>query len=404
MKVQETVPVRAFATGRNGVMIRDCGRIRLVADEQVTFQTDDGTEYDVVRKSWGYYATPSTNSRLAGFGLRAVLARSVEGRLYVLLVQAGREAEFRAYCLSEGLSALLWLDGLPEHSKDLDRLLGLGDAPVDEACVCGSSTLELIHEFRQPPSVEIRFELAKGETYFRRLLRCRACRHVLSKHELDDSKLYQGDYVTSNYGAEGLKRTFDKINALDPKRSDNVGRVNTVAAFTKNWFEEKGRGASFSPSVLDIGSGLCVFLHRLKDEQGWKCTALDPDARACKHAEENVGVRVIQGDLMKVTPEPAFDLVTLNKVIEHSHFPIQMLTRARGFLSKGGLVYVEVPDAEGALDEGPDREEFTIDHPHAFSATSLSLCLDRAGFRLASMQRLREPSGKFTLRAFAGRE
>ena len=68
---------RAPTTGARS----DCGRIALAPDEQVTFTTEAGGEYDVTRKSWGFYATPSINGRLKTFGLRAALVRNVAGRV-----------------------------------------------------------------------------------------------------------------------------------------------------------------------------------------------------------------------------------------------------------------------------------------------------------------------------------
>src|SRR5881628_2648488 len=80
MKVSERNPPREFQTGRGEpIVIRDCARIRLEPDEQVTFVTPAGAEYDVARKAWGFYATPSLNGRLLNFGLRAALIRSFVG-------------------------------------------------------------------------------------------------------------------------------------------------------------------------------------------------------------------------------------------------------------------------------------------------------------------------------------
>jgi hypothetical protein len=50
--------------------------------------------------------------------------------------------------------------------------------------------------------------------------------------------------------------------------------------------------------------------------------------------------------------------------------------------------------------EGPEREEFFVDHWHVFSATSLTVLARRAGLWLQRLERLREPSGKYTLQAF----
>ncbi len=104
-------PPREFEVGfdKKGV-IRDCGTMRLAPDEQITFVTDAGNEYDVTRKDWGFYAGPSLNGRLAGFSLRAVLTKNRIGRYFVLLVERGKEAAFERYVREEPLQIISWLD------------------------------------------------------------------------------------------------------------------------------------------------------------------------------------------------------------------------------------------------------------------------------------------------------
>jgi hypothetical protein len=104
-------PPRIYAAGfERKVTIRDCGSLRLDPDEQVTFVTDSGRQYDVTRKEWGFYATPSLNGRLTSFGLRGVLVRNRNGRYFLLLVEVGREERFEAYRDSENLELVAWLD------------------------------------------------------------------------------------------------------------------------------------------------------------------------------------------------------------------------------------------------------------------------------------------------------
>lgn len=111
VKVTPRVPPRTFAVGRrHPIVLKDCARIELDADEQVTFVTQAGAEYDVARKSWGFYATPSLNGRLREFGLRAVLVKSPAERFYVMLVERGQEAGFHDYLILEGHSIVTWLD------------------------------------------------------------------------------------------------------------------------------------------------------------------------------------------------------------------------------------------------------------------------------------------------------
>lgn len=270
------------------------------------------------------------------------------------------------------------------------------NASID--CPCENRYFEPGFRYEAPPGGEVRFPLAGA--YRREFRRCAACGHWMGFHALDLSGLYSGDYVDATYGsAEGLRRNFERIVALPAERSDNVGRVRRIAAFARERFgEAPGR------TLLDIGAGLGVFPHRMK-EAGWRVTALDPDARSVVHLREHVGVGAVQADFLTASLEGLgrFDAITFNKVLEHVERPVAMLARARQSLASGGFVYVELPDALAAR-EGAGREEFFIDHHHVFSPASLALLAERAGFVPLAIERLREPSGKFTLRGFLAAE
>ncbi len=111
MKINPIEPPRTFIVGHGApIEMKDCARVELEADEQVTFVTASGTEYDLARKSWGYYATPSLNGRLAKFGLQAVLIKSTDLKFYVYLVEKGKEADFHAYLEKEKNSIVCWLN------------------------------------------------------------------------------------------------------------------------------------------------------------------------------------------------------------------------------------------------------------------------------------------------------
>lgn len=110
MRVDLNDPPRSFTVGR-GIEIKDCGKIALAPDEQLTFLTEAGAEYDLVRKDWGFYATPSLNGRLPQFGLRAALIQNRQSkRYYVVLVEKDREAAFQSYLAAEDLRIVHWLD------------------------------------------------------------------------------------------------------------------------------------------------------------------------------------------------------------------------------------------------------------------------------------------------------
>lgn len=120
VKIDIKDPPRRFRVGNSVKFdMQDCARIELQADEQVTFVTERGAEFDVARKDWGFYATPSLNGRLVDFGLRAVLIRNtLTERYFVLLVERSMEAAFEAYLIQESCEIVAWLDS----GKSLDNI------------------------------------------------------------------------------------------------------------------------------------------------------------------------------------------------------------------------------------------------------------------------------------------
>jgi len=261
-------------------------------------------------------------------------------------------------------------------------------------CSCGRRHDQPAFCYDAPPPGETRFDL-RNVPYHRAYLRCSVCAHWYSDNPMDVGNLYDGAYVDSTYG-EGLRRTFERILALPPEKSDNFGRVARVLAYAA-----ANLPGVRSPALLDVGSGLGMFPYRMK-EAGWRCTALDPDSRAAAHIREVIGVEVIAGDFMSISEEQlgAFDVISFNKVLEHLLDPVVMLQKAARHLKSGGFMYVEVPDGEAAAAEGPGREEFFIEHHHVFSAESVRMMARHAGLNALVVESVREPSTKFTLRAF----
>lgn len=113
MKFIEKHPPRKFEVGyEQKSIIKDCGTVKLEFDEQITFVTELDNEYDVTRKEWGFYATPSLNGRLLNFQLRAVLAKNRMDRFFIMLVENGKEDLFQKYVDAEVLTVVCWMDNL----------------------------------------------------------------------------------------------------------------------------------------------------------------------------------------------------------------------------------------------------------------------------------------------------
>jgi 2-polyprenyl-3-methyl-5-hydroxy-6-metoxy-1,4-benzoquinol methylase len=264
-------------------------------------------------------------------------------------------------------------------------------------CPCSGRHLAEAFVYDAPPAGEVRFDLATAQ-YARAYDCCGLCGHWFGRHAIDLAALYERDYVDATYGSPaGMHARLEHVLALPPERSDNTGRVARLTAFAHARFGP----ATTRKRLLDVGAGIGVFPAAMK-AAGWTVIAVEPDPRTTAHLRNAVGVEAHAVPVEKLASmqiEPV-DAITFNKVLEHVEDPVTMLAAARPLLAAGGFVYVEVPDAEGAAVHGPGREEFFIEHHHVFSAASTVMMAERAGFATLAVERLREPSGKFTLRAF----
>ena len=113
MKINYNEPHRSFYVGKDDeIKIDDCGSISLENNEQVTFLTECKREYDVVKKDWGFYATPSVNNRLRKEGFKCALVKNKEDSLYVMLVEENKLKSFENYIKEEENHIVMWLDEL----------------------------------------------------------------------------------------------------------------------------------------------------------------------------------------------------------------------------------------------------------------------------------------------------
>lgn len=148
----------------------------------------------------------------------------------------------------------------------------------------------------------------------------------------------------------------------------------------KGIFSRKKRGA-----ILDIGSGLGLFLSKFK-EKGWEVLGTDISQDVAKYSKKAFGVKVLVGDVVKLDlPKKHFDVVTMNGVFEHVYTPRKTLTKIRQLLKDEGILVIVVPNIEslGSLIYGkgwyhlqPGR------HIYQFSPKTLSQLLEETSFSI----------------------
>ncbi len=258
--------------------------------------------------------------------------------------------------------------------------------------LCAQRDSHKVMEILKKPDRETDFGI---EDYHREIFRCNYCGVYFNVHSYDFDKLYQGKYNEATYGNK-IKKNYDHIMSLPEDSSDNKGRVKRIVCFSGSLGQDPKK-----TDVLDIGSGLCVFLGELK-KYGFRTHSIDPDRISTKHAKDNVGVdSAFCGTIDEYSSDRKFDIITLNKVLEHIKNPIDVVIKAKKFLKPGGFFYIELPDGENALKNEYLSEEFFIEHHFIFNCKSFDFLLSKSGLTSMKMESIVDPSGKYTIFSFA---
>jgi len=111
MKNNLTDQPRKFIVGKDkDIQISDYGTIQLKPNDMMSFKTDLGKEYDVAAKEWGFYATPSLNSRLVKEGFKTALVKNAQSQYFVMVVENEHMMLFEQYLEKEENQVVEWLD------------------------------------------------------------------------------------------------------------------------------------------------------------------------------------------------------------------------------------------------------------------------------------------------------
>ena len=99
---------RIFKVGNN-IKLNNVADIYLKSNELITLK-DKKKEFDITKKSWGYYATPSIDKRLNKNGyLTAIIKNKNTKNIFVVLVDKNKKKLFLKYIKKENIKVLKWL-------------------------------------------------------------------------------------------------------------------------------------------------------------------------------------------------------------------------------------------------------------------------------------------------------
>ena len=246
--------------------------------------------------------------------------------------------------------------------------------------------------FNSKPKNEKDYGL-KGK-YLRKYFKCKICEHHISDHNYDLNSLYSKKYVEAHYGNyNDLKKNFYKIKNLKSNNSDNYKRCLRINSFFKK--------INKKIKTLDVGAGLGVFADRLKSAKFQYFSLIETNNLNVKFLKEFLKFKKTfkkKSDLKS----NKFDLITMNKVIEHVPKPTTFVKNYLKYLKSNGIIYIEVPNVDAKHDPiNFERQEFFIEHHHVFSKLSLLSMLFKLKLKILKIKKIKEPSSKYTIFCFA---
>jgi SAM-dependent methyltransferase len=262
--------------------------------------------------------------------------------------------------------------------------------------LCGSNDSKFLFNYK---GRDLYLEKLKPVNFRLSWYACRNCGVFFSRQHRDIEKVYEdGRLYDAQYDEKGIKQRFQKIMRLRGYESDNSRRVKRIKSFHKRYISESGiRKAKFR--VLDIGAGLGVFLAKFLDNT-YDGYALEVNKVAARHIRRELKIPVYRALVQDFKINRKFDLITLNKVIEHIKKPLGVLRAIKDMLSENGLSYLELPDTRSYESGGSASDAFASGHYMVYNPASVAYLVNKAGYEVLNINRIFEPSGKHTIYAF----
>jgi len=194
-------------------------------------------------------------------------------------------------------------------------------------------------------------------------------------------------------GLDQVQYETTRVDPADDSHKYNLDKDQSFRALARH-VRPPGR-------LLDIGCGNGRLLY-LAQRAGWRVKGLELSANMAAFVREELGIDVVVGNFLDVTPERedawAYDVVVLRHVLEHLPDPLQAMDRISGFLKPGGHLLLEMPNIEAmtkkwsrlvvgaGLYKRSFGDDFMAGHCNEFSIRSMRYLAQQTGYQVIAWE------------------
>jgi len=240
---------------------------------------------------------------------------------------------------------------------------------MDSSCeICKGALVK----FTEPIVIE-----STGYIYTPATWRCLACGLVQVRFASQvGAEAWRGYYERDgDYHRECVLAGFDSFDA----RLAHDLRLARIRVENLSRFLSRG-------NLLDVGTSNGA-LPTVACELGFAAFGIEPDEWVVQEARAH-GAHVMPGifeDYVKCLPDASMDVVTFIDSFEHLLHPAPVLEQTHRVLGRGGLIVIEMPDADapGFAEQGAEWKHFKPrEHAYLYGKRHVEMLLKEHRFRL----------------------
>ena len=270
--------------------------------------------------------------------------------------------------------------------------------------VCGHVEGHVVLEYTTPDVYERKVGIT-SENYWRNWICCSNCGMYRSEFSRDPEILhtiYEKDYRASGteWRKNSVEELFLRIIKIPKEESETHFRVDWLFDALTILSKAQLCDLQEKPTLLDVGGASGVFAYAMK-ERDFDVDVIDPSLDGDFVKKYGIGYQ--QGYFGTVAmPKEKYNVISFLYVLEHLADPSDILSTCKSALERGGVLFLELPDASAFRISPSDHDAFNACHLWLFGAAQITELLRRKGVSVLSLQRYVTVRGYPSMMLIAG--